>query len=502
MELNTTIQGNSLEELKKLPDESVHTCVTSPPYYGLRDYGTPPVFWPAVMYRLHGFTINIAEITCSLGLEETPEAFIGHLVLIFTEVRRVLRKDGTLWLNIGDSYWGGKGSNENTKARNTAKERGAIQSGGTVTSSFRNLDGKHAHIKAKDLIGIPWMLAFALREVGWYLRQDNIWAKPNPMPESVRDRCTKSHEYLFLFSKSQKYYYDQHAIMRDVTLSSIQRLQQDVENQEGSNRAVGKTNGTMKAKASRNGSTFKKGKTGEVMETRGGTRSSGNKERKDSVERGCPPPDTGSNVCGNVPWKGAKANKRSVWHVQDNYATWDYLFANAPVEVIAPLWEKFTADIANKPSVWSVTTRPFTGAHFATFPPDLIEDCIKAGCPEYVCNKCGAPRLKIFEKEKIGHVESDTAYAEGMTASRLAQKRQAYREQGMEGPPPEKVKGLTDCGCNAGFSAGIVLEPFSGAGTTKIVSRLLHRNCISIELNPEYIRIDTMRSHNELGLFT
>ena len=179
--------GDALETLKRLPDESVHCCVTSPPYYGLRDYG----------------------VEGQLGLEQTPDEYIAKMVEVFREVRRVLRSDGTLWLNIGDSYDGsGKGRNAD----------GTHQGGGKQGTSKGSIEGSISKTvtggacKAKDLIGIPWMLAFALRADGWYLRQDIIWNKPNPMPESVRDRCTKSHEYIFLLSKSSRYYFDNKAI--------------------------------------------------------------------------------------------------------------------------------------------------------------------------------------------------------------------------------------------------------------------------------------------------
>ena len=178
------LQGNCLETLSSLEEKSVNTCVTSPPYWGLRDYGNGD----------------------QLGQEETPEKFVENLVNVFREVRRVLRDDGTVWLNIGDSY-----------------------------------------LANKQLSGIPWRVAFALQADGWYLRQDIIWSKPNPMPESVTDRCTKAHEYIFLLSKSAKYYYDNEAIKEDSAESSKDRLNQDIKNQKGSSRVPGKTNGAMHA---------------------------------------------------------------------------------------------------------------------------------------------------------------------------------------------------------------------------------------------------------------
>ena len=179
MQKNTIINGNALEVLKSLPDNSIDCCVTSPPYYALRDYGCDG----------------------QIGLEETPEKYIERLCDVFYEVRRVLTPKGTLWLNIGDSYNGNKvGNTEIVKNKKVSE-----------SNDFHKKLWSGA--KPKDLIGIPFMLAFALRSQGWYLRQDIIWCKPNPMPESVTDRCTKSHEYIFLLSKSQKYYFDYEAIM-------------------------------------------------------------------------------------------------------------------------------------------------------------------------------------------------------------------------------------------------------------------------------------------------
>ena len=181
---NVILVGDCIEQLKTLPDESIDCCVTSPPYYGLRNYG----------------------VDGQIGLEETPGEYIGKLVEAFREVRRVLKNDGTLWLNIGDSY-----CNSNGYAR--ASEKFQRKGRNDAPANDRDLKSLHeSGLKTKDLIGIPWMLAFALRADGWYLRQDIIWSKPNPMPESVKDRCTKSHEYVFLLSKSQKYFYDSKAI--------------------------------------------------------------------------------------------------------------------------------------------------------------------------------------------------------------------------------------------------------------------------------------------------
>lgn len=179
----TLLQGHCLEVLRTLPAESVQTCITSPPYFGLRDYGCDG----------------------QIGLESTPDAFVASLVDVFAEVHRVLKSDGTLWLNLGDSYAGKSQSLPGDGRAGFSNNRKALVQ--------RMSEG----LKHKDLIGIPWRVAFALQQYGWYLRQDIIWHKPNPMPESVTDRCTKAHEYIFLFSKSDRYYYDYEAIKEDAT---------------------------------------------------------------------------------------------------------------------------------------------------------------------------------------------------------------------------------------------------------------------------------------------
>jgi DNA modification methylase len=272
------LHGDCRETLRTLPDCSVQTCVTSPPYFGLRDYGCDG----------------------QIGLESTPESFVTELVAEHREVRRVLRDDGTLWLNLGDSYAGNGAAYDDSSSTLQGGKQSTRMGAARAPKSGIGL-------KPKDLIGIPWRVAFALQADGWYLRQDIIWSKPNPMPESVRDRCTKAHEYLFLLSKSQRYYFDADAIAEPLAASSIERLSQPtLEQQAGSCRVPGKTNGAMKA----------------VRRADLGGRDT----------KGCP-----NEI------EGATRNKRSVWEV---------------------------------------ATQPFKEAHFATFPPALIEPCILAGSRE------------------------------------------------------------------------------------------------------------------------
>ena len=277
------INSDAIAGLKTLPDGSARCCITSPPYYQLRDYG----------------------IAGQIGLEQTPEKYINRLVTVFREVWRVLTDDGTLWVNIADTYAGG-GKNAGNKKPHPKGYKGLEHLGDTVHSIVPS------GCKPKDLIGIPWMLAFALRSDGWYLRQDIIWHKPNSMPESVKDRCTKAHEYIFLLSKSKRYYFDAEAIAEPVAESTVKRMAQDIEHQAGSDRVPGKTNGTMKAVAPR----FRGKKYTENPDIFYRTKS------------------------GNAYDYKAKRNKRSVW---------------------------------------TVSTKPFKEAHFATFPVDLIMPCILAG---------------------------------------------------------------------------------------------------------------------------
>lgn len=218
------LNGKCQGILKNLPSSSVDCCVTSPPYWGLRDYKSED----------------------QLGLEPTPEEYVRNITDIFDEIRRLLKPTGTLWLNLGDTYYGGGNNRGNTKEVNR-KQKSNRGAGSISGIGFKGALKQHAVLKPKDLVGIPWRVAFALQERGWYLRQDIIWSKSNAMPESVQDRCTKSHEYLFLLSKSPRYYFDNDAIKEPVAESTIQRLSQDIEGQQGSSRIPGKTNGPMKA---------------------------------------------------------------------------------------------------------------------------------------------------------------------------------------------------------------------------------------------------------------
>ncbi|KKL70344.1 hypothetical protein LCGC14_2105880, partial [marine sediment metagenome] len=216
------LQGDVIDIIKKILAESINCVVTSPPYYGLRNYGLPPTDWPEVSYApMPGLPpLIIPPTTCCLGLEDSIEAYVGHIVLVFRGLWKVLRNDGTLWLNLGDSY-----------ATGTKASRPQFSPNGTVGANRPEAQnsvprvGTPTGLKTKDLIGIPWRVAFALQADGWYLRNDIIWHKPSATPESVADRCTKAHEYIFLLTKKAKYWYDQDAIREPHKEESIKRDQ-------------------------------------------------------------------------------------------------------------------------------------------------------------------------------------------------------------------------------------------------------------------------------------
>lgn len=379
----TIIQGDALSSLRTIPDESVQCCVTSPPYWSLRDYGIEPLVWDESVECEHDWsetpgpsmsggqgeasaknrTNKGAYFTSSasgfchcgawrgcLGLEPTPELYVQHIVQIFRELKRVLRRDGSLWLNLGDSYSGsgrglnGDGSHSAKPGEKQYTNKGALDSGGVgakVDMHDRRVEagaiGRYwvappPGLKQKDLVGIPWMVAFALRADGWYLRSDIIWSKPNPMPESVTDRPTRSHEYLFLLTKSRVYYYDAEAIKEQIAASSVQRINQpNFDNQTGGEKDYG--NGTNPNRSARKAlENFAKGK-GNAKTFRGG---------------------------------GAYTQGRAF----DN---------SIPVERESHGNEPNESGLRNARSVWTIATAPFPDAHFATFPKDLVVPCVLAG---------------------------------------------------------------------------------------------------------------------------
>lgn len=350
---------------------------------------------------------------CQLGLEPTFNEFIAEMVAVFREVRRVLRPDGTLWLNLGDSY----------NSQNGFHRGGYKYMDGGKPRVMEYPDHFDRSLKPKDLCGIPWRVALALQEDGWWLRQDIIWSKPNPMPESVTDRCTKAHEYVFLLSKSAKYFYDADAIKETVSE-------------------------TAGAQAWR-----------KIFDPAKQTKEAALKE-------------TGMK-CGNDGARNPHATGR------------------------------------NKRSVWEIATSTFPEAHFATFPPALVEPCIRAGTSEKgCCGKCGAPWVRVIERGAIPMTERRKNLAATQRQGHpdyIETVRPSSLGAGSGGDVParsvETLGWSPTCTCQAAVVSATVLDPFGGAGTTALVADRLQRKAILIELNPKYAEMAKARIQQETPLF-
>jgi DNA modification methylase len=390
----TIFHGDCRDVLRALPEASVHTCVTSPPYWGLRDYG----------------------VERQLGLEPVPDClgwatgvpcgrcYVCRLTAVFHEVHRVLRRDGTLWLNLGDTYagyWGAKYAH-----KPFGKDRRANAS---TPPNKPSLEFKSSRIKPKDLIGIPWRVALSLQADGWYLRSEIIWSKPNGMPESACDRPTCSHEHLFLLSKSRRYYFDQEAIKEQCASgpSDIKKMRQ------GMDRIGGK-----------------------------------HKHLDDALSKA----NQGSQI----------GRRRAV---------------GSPCG-------------RNKRSVWTVSTKSYSGAHFAVFPPELITPCILAGTSEAgCCSACGTPYRRVVERNRVATRPGRDTKTEGREAAEMGNRdprRHATQTHTLGWEPV--------CDCGAGTSVPCaVLDPFLGSGTAAAVAQRLGCRCIGIELNAAYCRLATDR---------
>jgi DNA modification methylase len=431
-------QGDVMDALAGMADESVHCVVTSPPYWGLRDYGTEtweggdPLHAHDRMLARGGrggsgapgkqtagaFPSDLPVAVCScgarridaqLGLEATPAEYVARMAEVFREVRRVLRKDGTLWLNMGDCYASGKGSCFNpgggeTSYKDYRKEAGVVPLNRLNLSEVRAFG-----LKPKDLVGMPWRLAFALQADGWWLRNDIhasyiVWAKPNPMPESVTDRCTRSHEYIFLLTKSARYFYDAEAI----------------------------------------------------------------KERCHSG------PSDVKKMIESLPRIGGKHKDLSD------------PFSNASAATsIGQKRAVGSPSGRNCRDVWTFATQSYPGAHFATFPEELPRRCIKAGTSERgCCPTCGAPWRRVVERTReIDGSAKGSRFDVGKTGARDGGDRTQAGERTL----------TRACGWRPGCSCGLapvpctVLDPFVGSGTTVAVALQLVRKGVGIELKPEYI---------------
>ncbi len=414
--------GDALEVLKELPSDYVQTVVTSPPYWGLRDYGTAE--WKGgkatcdhrhqlggegqssakqntsagtqtIAYRTVCGKCGARRVDAQLGLEPTPDEYVANLVRVFREVRRVMRDDGTLWLNLGDSY----------AAMNASGPQGKTGERATRTFTATTIPKMASGLKPKDLCGIPWRVAFGLQADGWYLRSSIIWAKPNPMPESITDRPTKSHENIFLFSKSPDYFYD-HEAVKELAVHA-----------------------------------------GRLV-------------------------------------KASGAGAKNARHVSKN-----------ETKLVFTKHDTLVDATRNLRDVWTITTKPFKGAHFATFPPDLAERCIKAGSPQHGVCGCGAPWERIRERVSTGK-----SYSVGKSAKKnavgLLTGFSGY-DDGSSSPVFRTVGWKPSCKHkDADAMPSVVLDPFCGSGTAGVVALAHERHFIGIELNREYLPLIRRRFRN------
>lgn len=473
------IVGDALEKLRELPERSARCCVTSPPYWNLRDYG----------------------IAGQIGLESTPELYIHGMVEVFREVRRVLTDDGTLWLNIGDSYandgkWGGETSGKQSYLDDSSRTRPGRE---------RRLTG----LKPKDLVGIPWMLAFALRADGWYLRSEIIWHKPNPMPESITDRPTKAHEQIFLLTKSARYFYDAEAIEEECSRNTHARM-------------------SAKVPAGWDTSTGEGGHGSVHREGRSEVKAAGNKERVIDRERG--------HLGGSIPWKPTPKTAKNLdasSGVSNNVSHAKAIAALVPYR--------------NARSVWTITAEPFKGAHFATFPTEIPRRCILAGSqvggtrcdcetiiasplgtgesedPTMLSGRAGMDRERradegtapITRREQRHHARElrESEHRVTMEDEAGATAFAHYLRTDLAGARPVEpmlrerwtrlgwITQAPPCSCPV-MPADTVLDPFGGAGTTGLVADRLGRNAVLLELNPKYAAIAEQRIHSDAPLFS
>ena len=480
-------QGDAIEQLRLMDERSVHCVVTSPPYWGLRDY----------------------SVAGAYGLEPTLEEYIERMVEVFREVRRVLRVDGTCWLNLGDSYCASAGQRGSRRTRGEDHKSG--DRNGRINGPNR---AGVAGFKPKDILGVPWLVAFALQADGWWLRSDIVWHKPNPMPESVRDRPTRAHEFLFLLAQSgapqfwthrdgpgsrtkpppdyryihretgeelvdppdgwdedgspwrrlnlwsgHDYFYDADAVREPLAESSVARISQpSFWDQEGG------------PKDHRNG----------VNPNRSARQSLENLARR--TPAGWNVDHDESDLKGRYPRKEDKRGGHSRRHdgLSDR---WDHMSR-----------EEQQAMGANKRDVWTIATQPYAGVHYATFPEKLVEPCILAGTPvRGVCAECGAPWTRVVERTgQVNHRESAHVPNNSSTKTDSTGWAPVTRATGRWQPT---------CAHDAGVVSATVLDPFCGSATTGVVALRHGRSFIGIELNPEYVQQGRRRIFEDAPLF-
>jgi len=514
----TVYCGHAIDVLRGLPAESVDCVPTSPPYWGLRSYKTELIIWDdhqgcehdwieeayehqvriglgleelGKKYRggghkarrtgeptlvTQGFCAKCGAWKGELGLEPTIELYISHLLQIFDEVKRVLKKTGTLWVNMGDSYASGKGTCFNPGGgKGSFSSHGDRKDAGVYPLDRGNISMLRAEgLLPKSLCLIPERFALSMLERGWILRNVIIWYKPNPMPESVKDRFTGSYEYIYFFSKSNTAQYWVNP-----------KTQQLVDKKPSGTHGIEGIDWEWIKHSTCDG-------------------------------KGCDNKRCFNGMVKSSLWEGhdywfeqqfdAYTEPLNRWGgdtlKQDTSKTAEYKDAmnigySSAFRVGRPMRPNELG--RNKRDVWEITTRPYPGAHFAVFPEDLVKTPVSAGCPSMICKKCGKAREKIYGKGFTDHTGTTHGKSDPRDKSnqgaygRLALLRQAAREAGGEYANTAEFLGYTDCGCNAGFEPGVVLDPFCGSGTSLAVAKMLGRRAIGIDVNPNYCDLTIKR---------
>ena len=511
--INKILCGNDLEILPQLPAESVSCVVTSPPYWGLRDYGIEPVIWDGDKdckhkwgnknitlrhksgetnpgkegwFKDHGASDDKGNYFCikcgawkgNLGLEPTFDLYIKHLLDIFDEIKRVLRKDGVCFVNIGDSYGGSgnaSGHKENTKNLGyKTLEMGASQGNQKTTRGYE-----------KSLLDIPYRFSIGMIDRGWIKRNTVIWYKPNCMPESADDRFTVDFEYLYFFSKSNKVLF----WTNEKTLECISKKPSGTRGIEGEDwkwiicpACEGKIKDEICPRCKNIGKVKYSFWSGHDYWFE--------QQFEEYAPATLPRMDRGVNINkwtmgadGQTPHNLSQPRPRKA----RGYST-------KQINEEKHRQQHHGQDInygkygRNKRCVWKIPTKSFKEAHFAVFPVTLIEPIIKAGCPEFICKKCGKARVKILEpteeyKEYLGKGNLEEHHAGQETKTKFKVKANAEY----------KIKGYSDCGCNAGWESGINLDPFMGAGTTALVALTQRKRFLGIEIKQGYIDMSYKR---------
>lgn len=454
--------GDVRKRLLDLPEKHFQAVITSPPYWGLRDYNHPD----------------------QLGLEPDPREYLRHMVEIFRMIRPKLRDDGTLWVNMGDCYVTG------TSAPHKSGQRGSSQN----TQDAQNAVPRNGYpfdLAPKNLVMMPARLALALQDDGWILRSDIIWEKPNPMPESVYDRPTTSHEHVYLFSKGARYFYDFEAAKEPVSPNTHKRMAQDIEGQAGSERANGGTRADRPMKA--------------VL---GGVNPKARENPRSGEEQAADAKRAFDSKVSNR--SGARQRIPSGWDTREGHSGDPRVGRYAQDNEQNPSYSAAVVDTVhdrNMRTVWKIPTAPFKGAHFATYPPALVIKCLTPATGAQACELCGASWVTVaLEREPTGGRESGNAerqYRAGHGGNPDAQRG----HQGFGFPWEPTATTATErrptCKCEGAKGTGRakVLDPFGGAGTTGLVCSRMNRDCTLIELNKKYAKLAAHRIHDDAPLF-